>query len=37
MGNQQAVKASFGQTAAYEANAAKVIHLLRITGAEDRS
>jgi len=34
MGNQQAVKASFGQTAAQEAYAAKVVHVLRITGEE---
>jgi hypothetical protein len=32
MGDQQAVKAGFGQTAAEKADAAKVVHLLRITG-----
>jgi hypothetical protein len=35
--DQQAVKASFSQTAAQEADAAKVVHLLRITGRRIRS
>lgn len=34
MGDKQTMKASFGQTAAQEADAAKVVHMLRITGAE---
>ena len=34
MGDQQAVKAGFGETAAQLAYAAKVVHFLRITGQE---
>jgi hypothetical protein len=33
MGDQQAMKPGFGQTAAQKPDAAEVIHTLRITGA----
>jgi hypothetical protein len=37
MGDQQAVKPGFGQTAAQKPDAAKVVHDIRITGAGNRS